>query len=69
MAGRSHIGDRVVFDVVMAFEMFEEAGKRREPAADGGGFALVHLAHDAFPGNHRQMVHFKQLVIGRAMCA
>ena len=59
-----HFGDRIVFDVIVTDKMLEQAGERREPAADGGRRGLVDLAHDALPGNHGAMVHLAQLVIG-----
>ena len=62
-----HVGDRVVFDMVVTLEMFEQAGQRREPAADGGGLGLIDLAHDALPGNHGAVVHLAQLVVGLDM--
>jgi hypothetical protein len=59
-----HVGDRIVFYMAVALEMLEQAGERREPATDGGGFGLIDLAHDALPGNYGAVVHLAQPVVG-----
>lgn len=52
------------FGVAVPHGMFEQTGKRSEPATDGGRLGLVDLAHNALPGDHRAVVRFAQLVVG-----
>jgi len=55
--------DRVDFNMVVAHQMLEQAGKRREPAADSRRASSVNLAHDALPVDNGAVVHLAQLVI------
>ena len=50
--------------MVVTLEMLEQAGQRREPAADGGRLGLIDLARDALPGNHCVVIHLAQFVVG-----
>jgi hypothetical protein len=59
-----HVGDRIVFYMAVALEMLQQAGERREPAADGGGLSSSISRMMRSQAIYGAVVHLAQLAVG-----